>query len=154
MLCYNYSHLVFSSFRSYDVYTTQEPGVFEAMALVHSRIRRVVFGIPNKVDGGLGGTGMQTAVQSLPTNHHYRAFYCAPETHLYQKCKDIHSSRIAPSYDKILKTTSNDNQQYSTIVLHTLIHRSFQDHIHFSAQRKQSSLDHTYSLLLNNISRF
>jgi tRNA-specific adenosine deaminase 3 len=79
-------------FRSYDVYTTQEPGVFEAMALVHSRIRRVVFGIPNKVDGGLGGTGMQTAVQSLPTNHHYRAFYCAPETHLYQTCKEIHST--------------------------------------------------------------
>ena len=49
------------SFRSYDLYTTREPGVFEAMALVHSRIRRVVFGIPNEKDGGLGGTGMEDA---------------------------------------------------------------------------------------------
>lgn len=64
----------------YDVYLTKEPSVYEAMALVHSRVRRVVFGVP---DGGMGGLGGVAAadgrnapgVHSLPgTNHHYRAF--------------------------------------------------------------------------------
>jgi len=59
----------------YDIYVTKEPGIFEAMALVHSRIRRVVFYEDNKTDGGLGGTGSKTAVHCLPgTNHHYRVF--------------------------------------------------------------------------------
>jgi tRNA-specific adenosine deaminase 3 len=75
----------------YDVYTTREPGVFEAMALVHSRIRRVVFGIPNEKDGGLGGTGMETAVQALPTNHHYRVFCCASNSKLSKECNKIDS---------------------------------------------------------------
>mmetsp|Transcript_1874 Transcript_1874/g.3179 ORF Transcript_1874/g.3179 Transcript_1874/m.3179 type:complete len:101 (-) Transcript_1874:74-376(-) len=67
------------------------------MALVHSRVRRVVFGIPDRDMGGLGGadssttdgddaannaTGgrrtvgdRSTGIHSLPgTNHHYRAF--------------------------------------------------------------------------------
>lgn len=78
-----------SLLQRYDLYTTIEPGVFEAMALVHSRIRRVVFGISNCVDGGLGGTGMETAVHALPTNHHYRVFCCAPDSELFRKCKEI-----------------------------------------------------------------
>lgn len=47
------------------------------MALVHSRVRRVVFGLPDIGMGGLGGpTNVQSAgIHSLPgTNHHYRAF--------------------------------------------------------------------------------
>jgi tRNA(Arg) A34 adenosine deaminase TadA len=60
------------------------------MALVHSRIRRVVFGVPNTLDGGLGGTGMEMAVQSLPTNHHYRTFCCAPNSHLFEKAQELH----------------------------------------------------------------
>jgi tRNA(Arg) A34 adenosine deaminase TadA len=47
------------------------------MALVHSRVRRVVFGLPDIGMGGLGGpTNVQNAgIHSLPgTNHHYRAF--------------------------------------------------------------------------------
>mmetsp|Transcript_1875 Transcript_1875/g.3182 ORF Transcript_1875/g.3182 Transcript_1875/m.3182 type:complete len:95 (-) Transcript_1875:74-358(-) len=61
------------------------------MALVHSRVRRVVFGIPDRDMGGLGGAdssttdgddaannatgGRSTGIHSLPgTNHHYRAF--------------------------------------------------------------------------------
>lgn len=56
----------------YDVYTTLEPTVFEAMALVHARVRRVVFGCSSpKMLGGLVGMN----VNALPgTNHHYRAF--------------------------------------------------------------------------------
>lgn len=70
----------------YDVYLTKEPSVYEAMALVHSRVRRVVFGIPDYDMGGLGGGDaadashgatrrQSTGIHSLPgTNHHYRAF--------------------------------------------------------------------------------
>jgi len=62
----------------FDIYITKEPGIFEAMALVHSRIRRVIFHEDNPNDGGLGGTGSKTSVHCLPgTNHHYRVFrYC------------------------------------------------------------------------------
>lgn len=64
----------------YDVYTTREPAVFEAMALVHSRVRRVVFCFGDKDEGGLGGTGRGTSVHSLPgTNHRFRAFHCIVE---------------------------------------------------------------------------
>jgi len=56
-----------------------EPSIFEAMALVHCRIRRVIFGSSNKFDGGLGGTGLENSIHNLPgTNHHYRAFLCNP----------------------------------------------------------------------------
>ena len=40
----------------YDMYVQNEPSVFEAMAMAHSRIRRVVFRDTNPNDGGLGGT--------------------------------------------------------------------------------------------------
>ena len=72
----------------YDMYLTKEPNVFEAMALVHSRIRRVVFGVPNSYDGGLGGTGDPSAVNLLPaTNHRYRVFMCTPDSILSNVCK-------------------------------------------------------------------
>ena len=64
----------------YDVYLTKEPNVYEAMALVHSRVRRVVFGVRDKDMGGLGGAAnaanrQNTGIHSLPgTNHHYRVF--------------------------------------------------------------------------------
>mmetsp|Transcript_17265 Transcript_17265/g.34498 ORF Transcript_17265/g.34498 Transcript_17265/m.34498 type:complete len:479 (-) Transcript_17265:30-1466(-) len=62
----------------YDVYLTKEPNIFEAMSLVHSRVRRVIFGIPDEGMGGLGGpksSGQEAGIHSLPgTNHHYRAF--------------------------------------------------------------------------------
>jgi hypothetical protein len=77
----------------YDCYLTKEPAVFESMALVHSRIRRVYFSVVNKEDGGLGGTGIQTSIYCLPgTNHRYRAFKCCDEerNELYTKCRDLH----------------------------------------------------------------
>ena len=64
----------------YDVFVTKEPDVFEAMALVHSRVRRVIFGCADTECGGLGGTGQDTAVNSLPgTNHHYSVYRCVSE---------------------------------------------------------------------------
>mmetsp|Transcript_12225 Transcript_12225/g.22195 ORF Transcript_12225/g.22195 Transcript_12225/m.22195 type:complete len:421 (+) Transcript_12225:99-1361(+) len=75
----------------YDVYTTQEPGVFEAMGLVHSRIRRIIFGVPDHQCGGLGGTGSETAVHCLPgTNHHYRAYQCNSTSSAWNICRALH----------------------------------------------------------------
>ena len=61
----------------YDVYMRREPSIFEAMALLHSRVRRVIFAERNTCDGGLGGSGAFSMVHCLPgTNHHYRVFTC------------------------------------------------------------------------------
>jgi len=63
------------------VYVTKEPNIYEAMALVHSRARRVVFGARDGGMGGLGGAagatkGQNAGIHSLSgTNHHYRAFH-------------------------------------------------------------------------------
>mgnify|MGYP000450884819 CR=1 FL=1 len=71
----------------YDMYLTTEPDCFEAMAITHSRFRRVIYGIPNHVTGGLGGAGNATAVYSLPgTNHHYRVFQCVSKD-IVAECK-------------------------------------------------------------------
>lgn len=60
------------------MYLTKEPNVYEAMALVHSRVRRVVFGVTDREMGGLGGAAANkeyVGIHCLPgTNHHYRAF--------------------------------------------------------------------------------
>ncbi|EJK70434.1 hypothetical protein THAOC_08209 [Thalassiosira oceanica] len=64
----------------YDIYLTKEPNVYEAMALVHSRVRRVIFGVHDRGLGGLGGCN-GVGIHSLPgTNHHYRAFRLSTES--------------------------------------------------------------------------
>jgi len=80
----------------YDVYTTLEPSVFESMALVHSRIRRVVFGCSNPGDA-LWGRGLtEQQVHALPgTNHHYRAFSCLPGSDLNERCNSLHRNSIS-----------------------------------------------------------
>ena len=68
----------------YDVYTTLEPTVFEAMALVHARIRRLVIGC--RRNNSLGGLTDMT-VHGLPgTNHKYRVFLCELESELAKDC--------------------------------------------------------------------
>lgn len=69
----------------YDIFLLQEPSMFEAMALVHSRIRRVVFGIKNSNEGGLGGSGQYLHCLT-GTNHRYRVFHCLEGTDLWDKC--------------------------------------------------------------------
>lgn len=68
------SHLFSGRVHRYDVYLTKEPNVYEAMALVHSRVRRVVFGVEDREMGGLGGTTIAGIHSLSGTNHHYRAF--------------------------------------------------------------------------------
>jgi tRNA(Arg) A34 adenosine deaminase TadA len=74
----------------YDVYTTMEPTVFEAMALVHARVRRVVYGSLSPTS--LGGIS-DMSVHALPgTNHHYRTFTCRVDTTLWEQCQALHQA--------------------------------------------------------------
>uniref|UniRef100_A0A8W7PHM9 CMP/dCMP-type deaminase domain-containing protein n=1 Tax=Anopheles coluzzii TaxID=1518534 RepID=A0A8W7PHM9_ANOCL len=56
----------------YDVYLTHEPCIMCAMALVHSRVRRVFFHRPTPGRGALGTLVKLHAVKEL--NHHYEVF--------------------------------------------------------------------------------
>ncbi|GAB1607341.1 probable inactive tRNA-specific adenosine deaminase-like protein 3 [Argonauta hians] len=55
----------------YDLYVTQEPCVMCAMALIHSRINRVFYGVPSP-DGALGSRYKLHTQKNL--NHHYQVF--------------------------------------------------------------------------------
>ncbi|KAL4177373.1 hypothetical protein KRP22_002306 [Phytophthora ramorum] len=59
----------------YDVYLDREPCAMCAMALVHSRARRVVFDRANPEDGVLLSSFKLHTIKSL--NHHYRVFQLA-----------------------------------------------------------------------------
>jgi tRNA(Arg) A34 adenosine deaminase TadA len=81
----------------YDVYTTAEPSPYEAMALVHARIRRLVFGCckgphgDHEGAGGHGGGITEYSVHALPgTNHKYRAFTCREGSTLWKACREAH----------------------------------------------------------------
>ena len=70
---------------------TKEPGFFESMALVHARIRRVVFCNDNE-GGGLSGSSSEASIHALPsTNHRYRAFRCVKDNKndIYVECKQL-----------------------------------------------------------------
>jgi len=55
----------------YDVYVTREPCVMCAMALVHSRVRRVFYGC-SKTHGGLGSSVSVHLLKGI--NHHFEVF--------------------------------------------------------------------------------
>lgn len=57
----------------YDLYTTREPCVMCAMALLHSRIRRVFYGCADSVQGALGSRYKIHTKTGL--NHHFEVFY-------------------------------------------------------------------------------
>ncbi|KAF4037121.1 Cytidine and deoxycytidylate deaminase zinc-binding region [Phytophthora infestans] len=59
----------------YDVYLDREPCAMCAMALVHSRARRVLFDRANPSDGVLMSSFKLHTIKSL--NHHYRVFQLA-----------------------------------------------------------------------------
>lgn len=89
----------------YDVYTTAEPSPYEAMALVHARIRRLVFGCCREnaddrdkangstYNGGVRGGITEYAVHALPgTNHKYRAIACREGSALWKACRDANQA--------------------------------------------------------------
>ena len=57
-----------------DCYVVAEPCAMCAMALVHSRVRRVVFCEPDPARGALGGRFRLHGCRSL--NHHYQVYRC------------------------------------------------------------------------------
>ena len=56
-----------------DAYLLTEPTVMEAMALVHSRIHRVIYLHPNSIRGALGSVFSLHGIKSL--NHRFRVFH-------------------------------------------------------------------------------
>lgn len=57
----------------YDCYVVREPCAMCAMALVHSRVRRVVYSVRDSIGGALGGLLRLHNHRSL--NHHYQVFH-------------------------------------------------------------------------------
>lgn len=54
----------------FDLYTVQEPSLFEGMAALHSRVRRIIF-----VYASPSGALTHYSLHTLPsTNHHFRGF--------------------------------------------------------------------------------
>ncbi len=90
-----------SHLKGFDVYLTKEPNPYKAMALVHSRVRRVIFGIADKEMGGLGGVGVSLAAHCLPgTNHHYRAFRLNTE-YIIGNDADVQRKRLIQSLQNL-----------------------------------------------------
>lgn len=56
-----------------DAFLTREPDTFEAMALLHSRVSRVIYCSPNPLRGALGSAAKP--LHEIPSlNHHYDVF--------------------------------------------------------------------------------
>ncbi|KAL3699906.1 hypothetical protein R1sor_017928 [Riccia sorocarpa] len=56
----------------FDIYVTREPCAMCAMALVHQRFRRVIYGVPNVESGALESRYRLHGKETL--NHHYTVF--------------------------------------------------------------------------------
>ena len=80
-----------------DLYTTQEPSVFEAMSLVHSRIAHVVVlnsDPPPAPTNWIKGL-TESFVHNLPgTNHKFRAFLCHRVTEPQKECIDTRHDNV------------------------------------------------------------
>lgn len=71
----------------YDIYLTREPCIMCSMALVHSRIARIIYGMDNK---NAGGVGSRYILHSYPSiNHHYKVYRYL----LYDECNNLYNSR-------------------------------------------------------------
>lgn len=76
----------------YDLYVTREPCVMCAMALVHSRIGRVFYGVPS-ADGALG-TNFKLHTQK-DLNHRFEVYSGV----MAKQCKELLTTHATQSYD-------------------------------------------------------
>ncbi|CAG2065719.1 unnamed protein product [Timema podura] len=74
----------------YDIYLTREPCAMCAMALVHSRVRRVFYGSPTQ-SGALGTNAVVHCLKGL--NHRYEVFRGV----LARRCEDVWRSATVGS---------------------------------------------------------
>lgn len=59
----------------HDAFLTHEPGPLEAMALLHARVARVIYGVPDGAHGALGGAGGGLRLHELRSvNHRYLVY--------------------------------------------------------------------------------
>lgn len=83
----------------FDVFSTHEPSVFEAMSAVHARIRRMTIGCTRKAirmsreesyrESLISGL-VVSRVHALPgTNHKFRAFVCDSSSDLAKQCREL-----------------------------------------------------------------
>ncbi|XP_025206144.1 probable inactive tRNA-specific adenosine deaminase-like protein 3 [Melanaphis sacchari] len=78
----------------YDVYVTKEPCVMCAMALVHSRIKRVFYGCAN--DNGSGGLGGSVNIHLLKgINHRFEVFAGVLEEECKTAALELHTKSVA-----------------------------------------------------------
>lgn len=75
----------------YDVYVTREPCISCAMALTHSRVRRVFYGCRRPITGGLGSLCKVHAIPEL--NHRYLVF---PDV-MTEECRMLTEFQRSPS---------------------------------------------------------
>lgn len=70
----------------YDIVLTREPCIMCSMALVHSRIARIIYGVDNK---NAGGVGSRYILHSYPSiNHHYKVYRYL----LYDECIKLYNT--------------------------------------------------------------
>mmetsp|Transcript_29590 Transcript_29590/g.54744 ORF Transcript_29590/g.54744 Transcript_29590/m.54744 type:complete len:126 (+) Transcript_29590:1-378(+) len=84
-----------------DVYLLTEPTLMEAMALVHSRIHRVIYLHPNPIRGALGSVFSLHGVKSL--NHRFRVFQGVEDPSPSPQAQDVEklSADVRDSEPKI-----------------------------------------------------
>jgi tRNA(Arg) A34 adenosine deaminase TadA len=93
--------------RGFDLYVTLEPCVMCAMALLHSRVRRVVFGARNAVFGGLGS---RVRVHQQPALNHRYAVYGGCMRHECEQLLPVpgHGTCVGHSLNAAVQSLADD----------------------------------------------
>lgn len=88
----------------YDLYITREPCIMCAMAVLHSRFKRVFYGVCNAERGGLGSQTKLHCNRSL--NHHFLVY----KGLLQQECESLLEQSTHSNEVKQANVTSSNDQ--------------------------------------------